>query len=81
MNDAETEAAFAELVEGINITTDAPEVDYTMMPLIELSNLFTRVKNDLLNRGELITQETEHGKDLGGMYHGCLLELRRRGIF
>lgn len=81
MNDPAVDAIFEEMTEGLDITTNASGafVDYEEMTTIELSALFHRTKQHLLSRGELLAAKTDTGRDLGAVYHGCVLALRKRG--
>lgn len=81
MNDPEVDAAFAEMTEGLTIgATDKALVEYDTMSNVNLSLLYNETRQRLLDRGELLSARTDLGRDLGAIYHGCLLAMQKRGM-
>jgi hypothetical protein len=70
---------FRQLTDGLNIE-DQPDIPYDKLSDQFLISWFAQVKRELRSMGELMFPHTERAKDLGGTYHGLLLELRKRRL-
>lgn len=78
---SDTDAIFAEMVADLDMPeSDEVFVDYRKLTRVELSSLFNRTRTTLSERGELLLAHSDAGRDLGAVYHGCLFEMRRRGM-
>lgn len=81
VNDPAVDAIFAEMTEGLVITEAKNAfIDYEPLTDVDLSLLYNNTRQQLLDRGELLAPTTDLGRDLGAVYHGCLLAMRKRGM-
>lgn len=77
----ETNAIFDEMVEGLQLGTNEDAfVDYRKLTRLELSTRFNATREQLYELGEVRYPRTDLGRDLSAVYHGLLIEMRRRGI-
>lgn len=82
MNDPEVEAIFAEMVGDLGdiIVDDRAAFSYEALSNVELSLLYNQTRDKLYELGELLRPHSPLGQDLGAVYHGCQLELRKRRV-
>jgi len=75
---------FAQMTDDLNLDTSDIEklgaVTVSSLSDFELSQKFNEAKRELYKRGELMNPKTDTGKDLHAVYHGCLLEMKHRGL-
>lgn len=71
---------FFKIIEGIELTTDVEEIDLSKLSNFELSSKFNDVRRKLADLEERIDPHTEEGIDLHALYHGYLLEMKKRGM-
>lgn len=76
-------AEFDSIVAGMGLeadTADAVAYDYGTMGDVTLLDLYADTRRELMDRRELLLATSLRGTDLGGIYHGCVLELRKRHL-
>lgn len=72
---------FRQMTEDLHLdpTQIAATVVSTLSNL-ELLKKFNEVRDEAMDRGELVYPTTDTGKDLQTQYHAYLLECRKRGL-
>jgi len=78
--DPEVDDEFEKLVGQLDINPSIVDVNVRTLDDIELNSRFNAVKQELLNRKEMINPTTETGRDLHSQRGAYLIELRRRGL-
>lgn len=71
---------FTRLVGQLDIDPSIIDVNVTTLDDLELNRRFTEVKQELLNRKEMIDAKTQTGRDLHSQRAAYLIELRKRGL-
>lgn len=76
------DSIFNQMVEGLEEELDLPDVSsvvsVALLDELELSKRFNEVRNELLQRGEMITPTTERGRELHSLRSAYLVEMRKR---
>jgi hypothetical protein len=81
MNTNAEEEIFRRMTEDLDIAVPLiNQAGAGSLTDIELVRKFNATKRELYARGELLNPKTDTGKDLGAIYHGCLLEMKKRGL-
>lgn len=75
-------AEFDAIVADVSLEDpgDIVVYDYGAMDDVALLDLYADTRRELSERRELLNPTTLRGTDLGGVYHGCVLELRTRHL-
>jgi hypothetical protein len=74
---------FNRLVKQIDLSEIGPmvpDVVVTTLDDAELSSHYSQVREELLQRGEMINPGTQTGRDLHSQRAAYIIELRRRGL-
>lgn len=74
------EDRFKELMEGLDLEPPSGAVSVSVLNDLELSSRFNAVKQELLQRGEMVNPTTQAGRDLHSERAAFIIELRRRGM-
>lgn len=67
-------AQFAALVDGLDLDPTPQPIDVSGLTDLELGALYHKVRQELLDRGELMHPTTEHGRELHGLRGALLIE-------
>lgn len=78
--ESEVDDEFMKLVGQLEITPAVIDVNVATLSDLELSKRFNEVKQELLERGEMIETNTQTGRDLHSQRAAYLIELRKRGL-
>lgn len=70
---------FAQLAD-IEIPDEAEFTDLKKLSDLQLSDLYAKTREELLDRKEMLEQRTERGRELISRRNAQVLELRRRGL-
>lgn len=83
-DDEQVDMIFRQMMEGVgldeNDVVKISEVTVSSLTDFELSQRFNDAKQELYQRGELLNPTTDTGKDIHAMYHGYLLEMKKRRL-
>lgn len=71
---------FERLMEGLDLTVPVNVEVVTLLDEVELSRRFNSVKQELLQRGEMISPKTDTGRELHSQRTAYILEMRKRGM-
>lgn len=74
------EDEFDKIVGQLDINPQIVDVNVTTLDDLELNRRFTAVKQELLDRKEMIEAKTQTGRDLHSQRAAYLIELRKRGL-
>lgn len=69
---------FAGMMADLDLQEPTDIVNVALLDEVELSKRFNAVKQQLLERGEMLKPKTQEGRDLHSERAAYLLELRRR---
>ena len=79
--DDETDLEFFSLMEQLDVDPRTMvDVNVRLLNDAELSSRFSQVRQELMERGEMLNPTTQTGRDLHSERCAYLLELRRRGL-